>query len=90
VRSDPPVEQSCNGVAFENYTQWFAIAYAFSLVNGTALSMPCGFTRNYLPVGLQVVACPRAEASLLAGARLFEEIFELRGITPIEPRVMHL
>jgi Asp-tRNA(Asn)/Glu-tRNA(Gln) amidotransferase A subunit family amidase len=46
--------------------------------------------RNYLPVGLQVVACPRAEASLLAGARLFEEIFELRGITAIEPRVMHL
>jgi amidase len=89
-----PIEQryvaSCNGVTFENYTQWFAIAYAFSLVNCPALSLPCGFTRQRLPVGLQLVARPRAEARLLAGARLLEEILQLRGMTPIEPRVMHL
>ena len=42
--------------------------------------------RSGLPVGLQMVARPRAEADLLAGARVLEDILGLRGTTPIDPR----
>jgi aspartyl-tRNA(Asn)/glutamyl-tRNA(Gln) amidotransferase subunit A len=36
------------------------------------LSVPCGFTRAGLPVGLQLVAGPFEEAKLLRGARAYE------------------
>jgi len=88
-----PVEnryvKSCNGVELSNYTLWFAISYAFSTVNCTALSLPCGFSRENLPIGLQIVARPRAESRLLAGAKLLEDILGLRGTTPIDPRIQH-
>ena len=37
-----------------------------------ALSIPCGFPRNGLPVGLQIQAPPFAEEKLLRIARMFE------------------
>jgi amidase len=76
----------CAGTKFDNYVQWLGIVYAITLVCCPALSMPCGFTASGLPVGLQVVAPPRGEAQLLAGAKLLEDILGLRGTTPIDPR----
>jgi len=85
-----PVENryvaECDGHKFDNYVQWLGIVYAITLVCCPALSMPCGFTATGLPVGLQVVAPPRGEAQLLAGARVLEEILGMRGTTPIDPR----
>jgi len=78
---------SCNGVAFETYVDWLAIAYAITLICAPALSLPCGFTRAGLPVGLQIVAAPNADWRVLAGARLLEDILGLKTVTPIEPRV---
>jgi amidase len=48
--------------------------------------LPCGFTASGLPVGLQMIAAPRGEARLLAGAKVLEDILGLRGTTPIDPR----
>jgi amidase len=85
-----PIEQryvsECAGVKFDNYIQWLAIAYAITVVACPAISIPAGFTRENLPVGLQIVAPPRGEARLLAGARLFESILGFGAITPIDPR----
>ena len=76
----------CAGKKFDNYVEWLGIVYAITLVCCPALSMPCGFTASGLPVGLQVVAPPRGEAQLLAGARVLEDILGLRNTTPIDPR----
>jgi amidase len=76
----------CAGKKFNNYVEWLGIVYAITLVCCPALSMPCGFTASGLPVGLQMVAAPRGEAGLLAGARILEDILGLRGTTPIDPR----
>ncbi len=75
----------CAGIKFDNYVEWLGIVYAITLVCCPALSLPCGFTASGLPVGLQVVAPPRDEAQLLAGANVLEEILGLRGTTPIAP-----
>src|SRR6266849_3617090 len=77
----------CAGKKFDNYVEWLAIVYAITLVCCPALSLPCGFTASGLPVGLQVVAPPRGEAQLLAGAKVLEDILGVRGTTPIDPRV---
>jgi amidase len=85
-----PVEQrfvaECAGQKFDNYIEWLGIAYAITLACCPALSLPCGFTASGLPVGLQLVAAPRGEAQLLAGAKVLEDILGLRGTTPIDPR----
>jgi amidase len=85
-----PVEHryvaECAGKKFDNYVEWLGIVYAITLACCPALSLPCGFTASGLPVGLQVVAPPRAEAQLLAGARVLEDILGVRGTTPIDPR----
>jgi amidase len=78
-----------NGHKFANYVEWLAIAYAITVSCGTALSLPCGFTRENLPVGLQIAGPPRSEARILAAAKQMEDVLGLRGTTPIEPRVMH-
>jgi amidase len=85
-----PVENryvaECAGKKFDNYVEWLGIVYAITLVCCPALSLPCGFTATGLPVGLQMVAAPRGEADLLAGAKALEDILGLRGTTPIDPR----
>jgi amidase len=85
-----PVENryvaECGGKIFGNYVEWLAIAYAITLTGAPALSLPCGFTANGLPVGLQIVGPLRGEAPLLAGAKLLEDILGIAGSTPIDPR----
>jgi len=85
-----PVEQryleTCNGVTFDNYVGWLAIVSAITIACCPALSIPCGFTREGLPVGLQIVAAPRGEARVLAAGKLMEDILGLGAITPIDPR----
>ena len=86
-----PVEQryvmECNGTKFTTYVDWLLIVSAITTVCCPAISIPAGFTRGNLPVGIQVVAPPRGEAKLLAGAKMLEGILALGAITPIDPRV---
>jgi amidase len=86
-----PVENryvaECDGKKFGNYVEWLGIVYAITLACCPALSLPCGFTKSGLPIGLQMVAKPRGEAALLAGAKALEDILGVRGTTPIDPRV---
>jgi amidase len=85
-----PVEEryveACEGQAFETYIDWLAIAFAVTVTACPALSLPCGFTRDHLPVGLQMVCRPGGEAELLSAAAVLEDILALAGTTPIEPR----
>ena len=76
---------ACNGVRFETYVDWLAIAYAVTLVCAPALSLPCGHTREGLPVGLQIIAAPNADGRVLAGAKFLEDILDLKTLVPIEP-----
>ena len=80
---------ACNGVAFETYVDWLAIAYAITLVCAPALSLPCGHTRDGLPIGLQVVAAPNLDGRVLAGAKLLEDILGLDTLVPIAPDHRH-
>ncbi len=79
---------ACNGVTFETYIDWLAIAYAITLVCAPALSLPCGHTRDGLPVGLQVIAAPNADGRVLAGAKLLEDILALNTLAPVVPNVL--
>ena len=61
-----------NGKPMANYIQWALLTYAFTVVGSPAISVPCGFTRDRLPVGLQIAGRARDEAGLLRIAAAFE------------------
>jgi amidase len=62
-----------NGRPMESYIQWVLLTYAFTVVSLPAISVPCGFTRDGLPVGLQIVGRWRDEVSVLRAAAAFEQ-----------------
>ncbi len=71
-----PVEQpyptEINGKPLDNYTQWFFLTYGITLTALPVISVPCGFTKSGLPVGLQIVGRRRQEAMVLRAAAAFE------------------
>jgi amidase len=75
-----------NGVKLDNYVEWLKLAALVTMTACPVLALPAGFSRDGRPVGIQVVAPPRGEAALLAGALVFEDILEIRGQVPIDPR----
>ena len=51
-----------------------ALTSPFNLTGLPAISVPCGFTTQGLPVGLQIVAGPWREATALRVARAYERV----------------
>lgn len=74
------------GETFDNYVEWIRITYAVTLTSCPAISVPCGFTGDGRPIGLQIVGRPRGEAALLAAAAAFEDVTGLAARVPIDPR----
>ncbi len=85
-----PVElryvEEIDGQPCETYIDWFSITFALTMTACPIVSMPCGFTSEGLPVGIQVVGKPRGEAALLRAANRFEELFGVAKQLPILPR----
>jgi amidase len=71
-----PIEQphvlEINGQPVGKAMQRSHLTYAFSVLGLPAISIPCGFTRAGLPVGLQIVGKRRGEAAVLRAAAAFE------------------
>lgn len=54
------------------WTDWTPFSFPFNLTQQPACSIPCGLTRDNLPVGLQIVGPRYADALVLRAARAFE------------------
>ena len=73
-------------VVFDNYVDWMGLQCAITVTSSPAISVPCGFTADGRPVGLQLVGRPRGEAALLQAAALFEQAAGLDRLLPIDPK----
>ena len=62
------------------------LTFAVTLTGTPAISLPVGFTKSGLPVGLQIVARPRGDAELLALSAVLEADLALGTENPVEPR----
>ena len=61
------------GVETASYLDWMRSSYVITVTGCPAVSVPGGFTPDGLPVGVQLVARPRAERQLLEVAWAFEQ-----------------
>ena len=55
-----------------NVVSWVYYTYPFNLTGNPAASVPCGFTADGLPVGLQVIARTNRETDVLRLSAAFE------------------
>ena len=85
-----PVEvdwvRSINGVPMATYIDWMQSCSLITMTSHPALSLPCGFTPEGLPVGAQIVGRYRGEAELLAFAAAWEAAL---GISSRRPALAH-
>ena len=58
----------------------------FNLAGNPVLCIPCGFSNQRLPVGMQIIGRPFDEATLLKTGHLFQKAFPL---DPSMPSVLH-
>jgi amidase len=68
-----PYPTEIDGVAMGTYIDWMKSCYYISIVGNPAISVPCGFTPEGLPVGLQIVGRHRDDWGLLQIANAFEQ-----------------
>ncbi len=71
VEQEYPTE--INGQQLETYIDWMGLCYAITVTGCPAISVPCGFTPDGLPVGLQIVGPPHADVAVLQLAHAFEQ-----------------
>ncbi|MEV4285114.1 amidase [Nonomuraea bangladeshensis] len=68
-----PYVSEINGQELPDYLAWMRSAYWISVLHAPAASVPAGFTPEGLPVGVQIVGPPFADARVLRVARAFEQ-----------------
>ena len=62
-----------NGVKMDTYIDWMKTCYYVTVTGLPAISVPCGFTSEGLPVGVQIVGRHQDELGVLQLAYAFEQ-----------------
>lgn len=84
-----PVEQryveEIEGQKCDTYIDWFSITFAITMTSCPTISLPCGFSKDGMPIGIQIVGKPRHEAELLRAAYQLEQLTGMAAHVPIDP-----
>ena len=68
-----PYVTEIEGVRMNSYIEWMKSCYLISILENPAISVPCGYTPEGLPVGLQIVGRHRDDWGVLQIAHAFEQ-----------------
>lgn len=68
-----PWPREIEGTRMSTYIEWQKSCILISALENPAISVPCGFTEEGLPIGLQIVGRHRGEWGLLQMAHAFEQ-----------------
>lgn len=89
TRTALPIDQDLfgtieiDGAHFDSVRpHWFPWTMPFNMTGHPAINLPCGFGRDGLPIGLQLVGRFRADAELLRVSALFEASHDLLARRP--------
>jgi len=76
------------GEPMSDYIDWLRFSFLATTAALPAISVPCGFTKSGMPVGIQLIGGPRQDAKVLQAAKALETVLDL-GTAPIDPIVRH-
>ena len=65
-----------------SFLGWTAFTYPFNVTGQPAASVPCGFTADGLPLGLQIVGRWRDDLGVLRASAAFEALAPWQGVRP--------
>ena len=71
---DQPYVTEIDGVPMETYLDWMSSCAHISVLGLPAISVPCGFTDDGLPVGVQIVGRQHDDLGVLLLAHAFEKV----------------
>jgi amidase len=71
------------GVKMENYIAWMKSAYYISTVGNPAMSVPCAFSPQGLPIGIQIVGRHNDDWGVLQMAYAFEQATSIGKRRPV-------
>ncbi|KWR91469.1 amidase [Cupriavidus sp. IDO] len=68
-----PWPKSIAGRQMDTYHRWMEVVFPWTLSGCPAISVPVGFGREGLPMGMQLIGRPRDDLSVLRLARAYEQ-----------------
>ena len=77
-----PYVTQINGVDLPTYIDWMKSCFYITVTTHPAISVPCGFSRSGLPVGLQMVGRFRDDVNLLRYALAYEQTIDMTQFCP--------
>jgi len=77
-----PYVNEINGVTMQTYIDWMKSCYFITVTGLPAISVPCGFTAEGLPVGVQIVGRHQDDFGVLQLAQAFESATQTWKQTP--------
>ncbi|HJN10230.1 MAG: amidase [Pirellulaceae bacterium] len=73
---EQPYVSRINGVEMQTYIDWMKSCYYITVLGLPAISVPCGFTPDGLPVGIQIVGRHQDDFGVLQLAAAFQQATE--------------
>jgi amidase len=70
---DQPHVDEINGIKMNSYIDWLKSCYFITITGLPAISVPCGFTPEGLPVGIQIIGRRNDDFGVLQLAYAFEQ-----------------
>lgn len=66
----------------ESWVEWSSFSFPVNLSQQPACSVPCGFSQDGLPIGMQIIGGRGADASVLSAALTYETMYPDRFLRP--------
>lgn len=73
IAAFPAGQEAPDGWHSQMWTSWSPYTYPFNLTQQPALSVPCGFTDDGRPIGLQIVGARHDDGRVLGAGRAYQE-----------------
>lgn len=64
------------------WTSWALFTWPWNMSGQPAISIPCGFTRDGLPIGAQIIGARHNDSLVLRAAQTFQQVFPLTHRQP--------
>lgn len=65
----------------ESWVEWSSFSFPINLSQQPACSVPCGFTADGLPIGLQIIGARGDDAGVLSAALTYQQMYPDRFLT---------